>query len=91
MQFHAPQIPIVGNCNAQPLNTADEVKRELITQICGCVQWKRTVDYMVDSGVNEFIEVGPGKALSGMVKRISRRSQITAVGDMESILNLGRN
>lgn len=91
VQFNAPQIPIVGNCDAQPLNTADDVKRELITQICGCVQWKRTVDYMLDSGVNDFIEVGPGKALSGMVKRISRRSQITAVGDMESILNLSRN
>ncbi len=91
VQFHDPQIPVVGNCDAKPLETAEDVKRELISQICGCVQWKRTVDYMIDSGVNEFIEVGPGKALSGMVKRISRRSQITAVGDLESIMSLGRN
>ena len=91
VQFHDPQIPIVGNCDAKPLATAEDVKRELISQICGCVQWKRTVDYMIDSGVNEFIEVGPGRALSGMVKRISRRSQITSVGDLESIMKLGRN
>ena len=91
VQFHDPQIPIVGNCDAKPLATAEDVKRELISQICGCVQWKRTVDYMIDSGVNEFIEVGPGRALSGMVKRISRRSQITSVGDLESIMSLGRN
>ena len=91
VEFHDPQIPVVGNCDAKPLECAEDVKRELISQICGCVQWKRTVDYMVGSGVNEFIEVGPGRALSGMVKRISRRSQITAVGDLESIMSLGRN
>ena len=91
VQFYDPQIPVVGNCDAKPLETAEDVKRELISQICSCVQWKRSVDYMIDSGVNEFIEIGPGRALSGMVKRISRRTQIKSVGDIESIMSLGRN
>ena len=91
MTFHDPQIPIVGNCDAEPLATAEDVKRELISQVCSCVQWKRSVDYMIGSGVNDFIEIGPGRALSGMVKRISRRSQIKSVGDLESILSLSGN
>ena len=91
MDFHDPQIPIVGNVSGEPLTCAEDVRRELVNQVCGCVQWKRCVDYMVDSGVNDFIEIGPGRALSGMVKRISRRSQIANVGDIQSILQLSKN
>lgn len=89
--FYDPQIPIVANCTGEPLTTAEDIRRELVSQVCGCVQWKRCVDYMVAAGVDEFIEIGPGRALSGMLKRISRKSQITNVGDMESIISLSRN
>jgi [acyl-carrier-protein] S-malonyltransferase len=91
IQFHNPEIPIIANVTGEPLTTARSVKRELIAQVCGCVQWKRSIDYMVSSGVNDFIEVGPGKALSGMVKRISSDANIVSVGDMRSILTLPRN
>lgn len=91
MTFHAPEIPIIGNCKGEPLVTAESVKQELVSQVCSCVQWKRSIDYMVGSGVQSFIEVGPGKALSGMVKRISRDAEITSVGDIDSILSLSRN
>ena len=91
MEFHAPEIPIIGNCTGEPLTTAESVKQELVSQVCSCVQWKRSIDYMMGSGVQSFIEVGPGKALSGMVKRISRDAEITSVGDIDSILSLNRN
>lgn len=91
VRFRDPEIPIVANCTGTPLTTAESVKQELVAQVCDCVQWKRSVDYMVESGVNEFIEVGPGNALSGMVKRISRTAKITSVGDIESIQSLSRN
>jgi [acyl-carrier-protein] S-malonyltransferase len=91
MTFHTPEIPIIGNCNGEPLTTAESVKQELLAQVCSCVQWKRSIDYMVGSGVQRFIEVGPGKALSGMVKRISREAEVTSVGDIDSILSLSRN
>ncbi|MDA0769697.1 MAG: ACP S-malonyltransferase [Chloroflexi bacterium] len=91
IHFHTPEIPIIGNCTGGPLITAESVKQELVSQVCSCVQWKRSIDYMVGSGVQSFIEVGPGKALSGMVKRISRDAEITSVGDIESILSLSRN
>lgn len=91
LPFSDPKVPIIANYTGEPLTTADSVKRELVAQICGCVQWKRSIDYMVGSGVSNFIEVGPGKALSGMVKRISRDAKVTSVGDMDSILSLRRN
>ena len=91
LTFGDPEVPIIANCTGEPLTTADSVKRELVAQICGCVQWKRSIDYMVGSGVSNFIEVGPGNSLSGMVKRISRDAKVASVGDMDSILSLHRD
>ena len=88
LELKDPRVPIIANCTGSPLNTAAEVKQELIAQVCGCVQWKRSVDCMVGSGVTSFLEIGPGRALSGMVKRIARRAQIAGVDDMDSILKL---
>ncbi len=73
--FKNPAIPIVANCTGKPIFTATEVKRELITQLCNCVRWRLSVEYMVDAGVSTFIEMGPGNVLSGLVKRISRDVQ----------------
>jgi [acyl-carrier-protein] S-malonyltransferase len=91
VEFREPSVPIIANCTGKPLTDAQEIRQELVSQICGCVQWKRSVDYMVKTGVSNFVEIGPGRALSGMVKRISRRATVTNVGDLESILSLHRN
>ena len=91
IEFNDPVVPIIANCTGRPLTRAEDIKRELITQVCSCVQWKRSIDYMVGNGVTNFIEIGPGKALSGMVKRINRDAKIANVGDINSILNLHRN
>ncbi len=91
LSFKDPQIPIVANCTGKSLTTAESVKQELAAQICGCVQWKRSIDHMIDSGVVDFLEVGPGNALSGMVKRINKNASVSCVADIESILKLHRN
>ena len=91
MDFHNPTVPIVANCTGDPLNTADGIKEDLVAQVSGCVQWKQSVDYMMGTGVDSFIEIGPGRALSGMVKRINRRAVIANVADLESIMKLRRN
>jgi [acyl-carrier-protein] S-malonyltransferase len=85
VHFHHPIVPIVGNCTAKPVTTADEVKDELLRQLCDCVQWQKSVRYMVDAGVSTFIEIGPGQVLSGLIKRISDEAQTLNVGDAESI------
>ena len=91
LKFRDPVVPIVANCTGAPLTTAEEVKQELIAQICGCVQWTRSIDYMIGSGVSYFIEVGPGRALSSTVKRINTSAEAVSVGDIDSILELSRN
>jgi len=82
--FRDPQAPIVANITGTPLNTAQEVKVELEKQLCSCVQWRRSVKCMVDMGVSTFIEFGPGRVLTSLVKRIDRQAKIVNVGDLAS-------
>ena len=91
LNFRDPLVPIVANVTGKPLTTAEEVKQELVAQICSCVQWKQSMDYMIGYGVSQFVEVGPGRALSSMVKRFDRSAKAVSVGDMDSILRLRRN
>ena len=91
MNFNNPAVPIVANCTGTPLDTAGSIKSELVAQVSGCVQWKQSVDYMMGTGVDSFLEIGPGRALSGMVKRINRSAEIANVADLESIMKLRRN
>ena len=81
----------MANCTGEPLTKADEVKEELVSQITSCVEWEQTIEYMVGSGVSRFVEIGPGKALSGMGKRIDGSAEAVAVGDVDSILTLSMN
>jgi [acyl-carrier-protein] S-malonyltransferase len=85
LEFRTPEVPIVANCTAQPITTGDEIGEELLRQLCHCVQWRPSVEYMVDAGVSTFIEIGPGIVLSKLIKRISRSVQVLNMGDPESI------
>lgn len=91
LKFRDPTVPIIANTTGVPLTRAEDVKQELIRQICGCVQWKQSIDYMVESGVSRFIEVGPGDSLSSMVRRIDGSAETISVDDIDSILRLSRN
>jgi len=88
LSFHEPVIPIIGNTTAQPLNTAESVKAELLRQLCNCVQWQCSIEYMVNEGVSTFIEIGPGKVLSGLIKRINKNVKTINIGDAEAIRSL---
>ena len=90
IKFNQPEIPIIGNCIARPLDTADQVKQEVISQISSCVQWKGSMDYMIDQGISFFIEIGPGKTLSSMVKRIDSSASSVNIDDMETVLSFSK-
>jgi [acyl-carrier-protein] S-malonyltransferase len=91
LKFRDPVVPIVANCTGEPLSKAEDIKKEIVSQICTCVQWKRSIDYMIGAGVSRFVEVGPGRALSSMVKCIDRSAEAVSIGDMDAILRLRRN
>jgi [acyl-carrier-protein] S-malonyltransferase len=78
-----PRAPIVSNIDARALATPAELRRELLDHICAPVQWVATIEAMAAAGVGAFVEVGPGKVLSGLIKRISREARLD---DAESLL-----
>ena len=88
LSFQNPSIAVIGNTGARPVTTAGEVKSELLNQLCNPVQWIRTIQYMVDNGVTTFIEIGPGKVLTGLVKRINRDVKTVNIGDLEAVKSL---
>ena len=88
ISFNEPAIPIIANTTAQPLTTAESVKAELLRQLCNCVQWQRSIEYMVDEGVSTFIEIGPGKVLTGFIKRINKDVKTLNIGDAQAIRDL---
>ncbi len=70
IEFSVPEIPVVNNADAIFLNTIDSIKASLVKQLDSPLLWEDSIRNMVDSGFNIFIEVGPGKVLSGLIKRI---------------------
>ena len=66
-----PAVPLVSNVLASALTDPDEIRRRLIEQVTGTVRWRESVSYMASHGVNRFFEIGAGKVLSGLVKRIA--------------------
>ena len=85
LKFSNPKIPIIANCSAKPLTKTSDIKQELIHQICNCVDWNKSVKYMINSGVDSFIEYGHGGVLGNMIKRIDSESNITSVDTTDSI------
>ena len=84
LSFRQAVVPVIANTTAQPLTTVDEVKAELLRQLCNSIQWQRSVEYMINEGVTTFIEIGPGKVLSGLIKRINRDVETLNIGDVQS-------
>src|ERR1700694_3381824 len=66
-----PASPLVSNVLAAPINDPDEIRRRLVEQVTGTVRWRESVAYMASQGVTRFFEIGAGKVLSGLVKRIA--------------------
>jgi [acyl-carrier-protein] S-malonyltransferase len=85
IDFRPPEIPIVANSTAKPVTTVDEVKEELLQQLCHCVKWQSSVEYIAGVGVSTFIEVGPGIVLTKLIKRIAKKAQVLNMSDMDSI------
>jgi [acyl-carrier-protein] S-malonyltransferase len=76
-----PRVPLIGNTTAQPLTTAAAISEELTAQLTDGVRWTSSIQRAIADGITDFVEVGPGEALVGMVKRIDRAANRHSVGD----------
>lgn len=79
------KVPLVANVTAAPIMHADEVRRELVTQIVEPVRWTAVVQRMVEIGVSTFVEIGPGNVLSGLIKRIVPGVRVVNLSTFEEI------
>ena len=79
---------LVSNVTANEISSKEELKRLLIDQIEKRVRWRESVINMVNKGVNHFIEIGPGKVLSGLVKRINKNVKINTINNESDIKEL---
>ena len=87
IEFKNPKVPIVNNADAKFLNTTEEIKSSLVRQLNNPLLWEDSVKAIADSGVDTFIEVGPGKVLSGLIKRIVPDVKILNAEDKKSLEN----
>jgi len=78
--IEVPAVPVVANVKAEAVSDPEEIRRLLVAQVTGRVRWRESVAWMAAHGVDEFVEVGAGKALSGMVRRIAKDAVTKAVG-----------
>lgn len=85
MRFESPVVPVVNNADAQFLTNGDKIKTSLIKQLNSPLLWEDSIRNMVGNGVNTFIEVGPGRVLSGLIKRIDSAVRILNVEDSGSL------
>jgi [acyl-carrier-protein] S-malonyltransferase len=83
-----PYIPIIGNVTATALLTANEIRMDLQNQLTHRVRWTETIQCLIASGVSEFIEIGNGSVLSGLIRRIDRSVIVKTLGSPEDFKNL---
>ena len=85
LDFKIFETPLISNVTAVEIKDNSSLKNLLIQQIESRVRWRESVLYMIDNGVKQFIEIGPGKVLSGLIKRIDRSVKISAINNEEDI------
>jgi [acyl-carrier-protein] S-malonyltransferase len=88
VRLRSPSVPVISNVTAQPLTDVDSIKKELVKQLRNCIQWQRSVEYMIRSGVASFYEIGPGRVLSGLIRRVNAELPIFNVSGIEDIVQL---
>ncbi len=85
LNFLSPKKNLISNVTGKMTNEVYEIKNLLIQQIESKVKWRESIKYMIDNGIKDFIEIGPGKVLSGLVKRIDRGVKVSAINNEEDI------
>ena len=82
---HAPLVPVVANVPARSIKEPTEIVQNLVKQITATVRWRESVLFMAQSGVSSFFEIGAGRVLSGLIKRIAESTTATPIGSPEDV------
>ena len=88
LNFKNISNPIISNFSAKPSISGSEIKNLLVSQIEGRVRWMESMELMISQGTNNFIEIGPGKVLSGLLKRINKNVNVKSINSEQDIKEL---
>ena len=91
LEFNNSKNILISNVTANEVQDTKEIKSLLIKQIESRVRWRESIFYMIKNGVNHFIEIGPGKVLSGLIKRIDKIVKVDAINNEEDINNIKKD
>ena len=90
-QFKDSDNLIISNVTSKEVKKSEEIKDLLIKQIESPVKWRESVLYMVRNGVKKFVEIGPGKVLSGLIKRIDRNLELVSINEVDDLEKINLN
>lgn len=89
VDFSDPEIPVVANATAEALTTGASIKDELLRQLTSAVQWQRSVEFLNTRGITSVAEIGPGRVLAGLIKRIARGVQLHNLNSVKAVQGEG--
>jgi [acyl-carrier-protein] S-malonyltransferase len=85
IQISAPQVQVISNVTAQPHGAPETIRKLLVEQVTSSVRWEQSMRFLLAQGYTRFIELGPGAALSGFMKRIEKSAAMLNVADLASL------
>jgi [acyl-carrier-protein] S-malonyltransferase len=85
VKVNAPVVPVVSNVMVQPLSDPAQIVGALVAQVTGTVRWRESVEFMAGAGVDKFVEVGAGKVLAGLIKRIAANATTRSIGSPDDV------
>ncbi|MEI7669197.1 MAG: ACP S-malonyltransferase [Pseudomonadota bacterium] len=86
-KMNTPSLPIISNVTAKPVSDVNEIRKLLVEQVTGMVRWRESVEYLAAAGVTSILEIGFGKILTGLVKRIDKNINATCVSGAEDVFS----
>jgi len=86
--FTKPRIPVIANVNCEPHRDADTMRAWLTEQLTRPVRWQASMERLISEGIEEFVEIGPGRVLTGLMRKISRQTPVTNIATAESLASL---
>jgi [acyl-carrier-protein] S-malonyltransferase len=89
--FRTPAVPVVANVDAQACADSSAIPAKLIAQLTGAVRWQQTMELLESEGVERYYEIGPGRVLAGLMRRINRRADIVSINSLQAIEELAGN
>ena len=87
-KFSTPEIPVIANVDAKFYESAEEIPAKLLAQLTGAVRWEQSMQALIEQGLEKPYEIGPGKVLMGLMRRINRKTKVTVVNSLDNVNKL---